>query len=80
MNYGYKRLSRPNIHFMSSEESEGESLVVHPIPWRSQYVGRMFNKIDYKEIITVTKTNKDSNEWKQVHKTISKWAIAKSDD
>ena len=34
------------IDFMSSEESEGESLVVHPIAWQSQYVARMFNKVD----------------------------------
>ena len=32
---------------MSSEESDEEdSIVVHPLPWRSEYVNRMFQKID----------------------------------
>ena len=31
---------------MSSEESEDDSIIVHPIPWRSAYVSRMFAKID----------------------------------
>ena len=33
--------------YMSSEESgEDDTLLVHPIPWRSQYVDQMFKKID----------------------------------
>ena len=32
--------------YMSSEESEDEKIVVHSIPWRSNYVNRMFKKID----------------------------------
>ena len=32
--------------FMSSEESDGENLTVHPLPWRSDYVNRMFERID----------------------------------
>lgn len=32
---------------MSSEESdEGDAIVVHPLPWRSEYVNKMFQKID----------------------------------
>ena len=32
---------------MSSEESgEDDCMVVHPLPWRSEYVNKMFNKID----------------------------------
>ena len=31
---------------MSSEESEGDSIVIHPLPWRSKYVSNMFEKID----------------------------------
>ena len=33
--------------YMSSEESGDEdSITVHPIPWRSDYVSKMFSKID----------------------------------
>ena len=32
--------------FMSSEESKDESIVVHSIPWRSDCVNRMFDRID----------------------------------
>ena len=32
---------------MSSEESgEDDAIVVHPLPWRSEYVDKMFKKID----------------------------------
>ncbi len=32
---------------MSSEESGDEDkVVVHPLPWRKDYVNQMFNKID----------------------------------
>ena len=34
---------------MSSEASgndSDDSIIVHPIPWRSEYVSRMFKKID----------------------------------
>ncbi len=32
---------------MSSEESGDEDkVVVHPLPWRTDYVNQMFNKID----------------------------------
>ena len=31
---------------MSSEESEDDTIVVHPLPWRSSYVTSMFEKID----------------------------------
>lgn len=34
-------------NFMSSEESWTEdSIVVHPLPWRTEYVNKMFRKID----------------------------------
>ena len=33
--------------YMSSEESGDEDYItVHPLPWRSEYVSRIFNKID----------------------------------
>ncbi len=33
--------------FMSSEESgEDDTIVVHPLPWRSEYCTKMFRKID----------------------------------
>ena len=33
--------------FMSSEESdEGDFIVVHPLPWRSENVNKMFQRID----------------------------------
>ena len=32
--------------YMSSEESDDERILVHSIPWRSDYVNRMFSKID----------------------------------
>ena len=32
--------------FMSSEESEEDQIVVHPLPWRTPYVNTMFSKID----------------------------------
>ena len=32
---------------MSSEESDDDDvIVVHPLPWRSEYVDKMFKKID----------------------------------
>ena len=32
---------------MSSEESgEEDSIIVHPLPWRSEYVNKMFSRID----------------------------------
>ena len=32
---------------ISSEESdEDDTIIVHPLPWRSEYVNRMFQKID----------------------------------
>ena len=32
---------------MSSEESGlDDTIIVHPLPWRSQYVGKMFTRID----------------------------------
>ena len=58
-----------------TEESEGKSLVVHPIPWRSQYVACLT-----KLTSILNQGNKHSrkdkqrlNQWKPVHKTISKW-------
>ena len=35
-----------NKDFLSSEESDGEDITVHPIPWRSKIVNSMFQKID----------------------------------
>lgn len=33
--------------YMSSEESgEDDSIIVHPLPWHSDYVNKMFKKID----------------------------------
>lgn len=32
--------------FMSSEESEDEAIIVHPLPWRSDHVNEMFMRID----------------------------------
>lgn len=33
--------------YMSSEESgDDDSMIIHPIPWRSAYVSKMFDKID----------------------------------
>ena len=33
--------------YMSSEESgEDDSIIVHPLPWRSEYVSSMFKRID----------------------------------
>ena len=29
-----------------SEDSDDEAIVVHPLPWRSDYVNQMFQKID----------------------------------
>jgi hypothetical protein len=42
-----KWLSVIKNEFMSSEESdEDDAMVVHPLPWRSEYVNLMFKKID----------------------------------
>lgn len=42
-----KWLSVTSQVMISSEESgEDDSIIVHPLPWRSAYVGRMFEKID----------------------------------
>ena len=42
-----KWLSVTKKEYMSSEESgEEDCITVHPLPWRSQYVTRMFSKID----------------------------------
>ena len=41
-----KWLKVVNTELMSSEESEGDDIVVHPLPWRSKYVTNMFEKID----------------------------------
>ena len=33
--------------YMSSEESGGEdTIIVHPLPWRTEYVNQMFQRID----------------------------------
>lgn len=32
--------------FMSSEESEDETIIVRPLPWRSEYVNEMFRRLD----------------------------------
>ena len=32
--------------FMSSEESDGEDIVIHPLPWRSAKVDDVLSKID----------------------------------
>lgn len=33
--------------YMSSEESGDDDFIIqHPLPWRSQYVNKMFTKID----------------------------------
>ena len=32
--------------YMSSEESDDETMLVHSLPWRSDYVNRMFKSID----------------------------------
>lgn len=33
--------------YMSSEESgEDDSIIIHPLPWHSEYVTKMFKKID----------------------------------
>ena len=32
---------------MSSEESGGEdTIIIHPLPWRTEYVNQMFQRID----------------------------------
>ena len=41
-----KWLKVVTTELMSSEESEGDDIVVHPLPWRSKYVTNMFEKID----------------------------------
>ena len=33
--------------FMSSEESENDTLIVYPLPWQLNYVNVMFKKIDF---------------------------------
>ena len=32
--------------FMSSEESDDDNLIVHSLPWRTDYVGQMIERID----------------------------------
>lgn len=42
-----KWLTVTKKEYMSSEESgEDDTITVHPIPWQSDYVSKMFNKID----------------------------------
>ena len=42
-----KWLSIAKNEYMSSEESGDEDyIVVHPLPWKSEYVNKMFEKID----------------------------------
>ena len=41
-----KWLKVMKTELMSSEDSDGDSIVVHPLPWRSKYVTNMFEKID----------------------------------
>ena len=42
-----KWLSVTKREYMSSEESgDDDFIVVHRLPWRSDYVGKMFSKID----------------------------------
>ena len=41
-----KWLKVVTTELMSSEESEGDDIVVHPLLWRSKYVNNMFGKID----------------------------------
>ena len=41
-----KWLKVMTTELMSSEESEDDSIVVRPLPWRSKYVTNMFEKID----------------------------------
>ena len=42
-----KWLSVTSINFMSSEESgEDDEIIVHPLPWRADYVNQMFDRID----------------------------------
>ena len=55
-----KWLSIAKKEYMSSEESgEDDCMVVHPLPWRSEYVNKMFNKID------LFVTNKKSSQAKR---------------
>ena len=54
-----KWLSIAKKEYMSSEESrEDDCMVVHPLPCRSDYVNKMFNKIDFI-------TNKQSSQAKR---------------
>ena len=32
--------------FMSSEESDGEEIIIHPLPWQSARVDEVMSKID----------------------------------
>ena len=41
-----KWLKVMTAELMSSEESDGDTIVVHPLPWHSKYVTNMFEKID----------------------------------
>ena len=41
-----KWLSVLTNDFMSSEESDGEDIVIHPLPWRSARVDEVMSKID----------------------------------
>ena len=41
-----KWLKVVTTELMSTEESEADGIVVHPLPWRSKYVTNMFEKID----------------------------------
>ena len=35
-----------NNDFMSSEESDGDNILIHSIPWRAKLVNTVFKKID----------------------------------
>lgn len=41
-----KWLSVVTNEFMSSEESDGEDIIIHPLPWRSARVDDVMSKID----------------------------------
>ena len=41
-----KWLSVVTNDFMSSEESDGEDIIIHPLPWRSARVDDVMSKID----------------------------------
>ena len=41
-----KWLSVVTNNFMSYEESDGEEIVIHPLPWRSARVDEVMSKID----------------------------------